>query len=75
MLAPPAKRQRMARQAAKQAAWRGRVKAGEKVCRVTTRPRHRSKLVAAGYLDPRRRDDRDAIGAAIELCLDLLEGA
>jgi len=44
------------------ARWRGRVRRREIVVRVTTRPCDREKLVAAGYVAPAHRDDRESIG-------------
>jgi hypothetical protein len=64
---------RKSRQAATQARWRARREAGEVVAKVITKPAHRSKLVAAGYLAPSRRNDREAIAAALGVLLDLME--
>jgi hypothetical protein len=61
-----------ARQAATQARWRARVRNGEIVVKVVTRPSDRAKLVAVGYVEPRRRNDRDSVGKGIARLLDLM---
>jgi hypothetical protein len=68
----PAPRPRATRQAATQARWRARVRNGEIVVKVVTRPCDRAKLVAVGYVEPRRRNDRESVGKGIARLLDLM---
>ena len=67
---PMKKRRR--RRAATQARWRGRVRRREIVVLVTTRPCDWEKLVAAGYLAPAHRDDRESFGIGIAHLLGLM---
>jgi hypothetical protein len=71
MHAPPAKRRHQA--AARQAAWRRRREAGELLVRVIVRRTDTAKLTANGYLPASKRNDRHAIGQALETLLDLMQ--